>query len=244
MVSLAGNPVKMSPASLFEDSEINKIGDTYYYSYCTNFSTNTSNKGAIYLMTSKNPMTGWQQKGEIFASTGSQFNGIGGNNHHKIFEFKGKYYILYHTNILEKSAYNSTKGYRNLHIDELNVNTSSKTMTAKGTYTGITKSLSNVNGRQYNNATTMAWNGGLKTKYSSTQKAMVIDSIHTGDWLGVKSVNLGSNAKKLTVTLAADSNRKDYKKVEINLTKSVSNVHDLYFVFRGEGYHVAGWQFS
>ena len=37
-------------------------------------------------MTSKNPMTGWQQKGEIFASTGSQFNGIGGNNHHKIFE--------------------------------------------------------------------------------------------------------------------------------------------------------------
>ena len=244
MISLAGNPVKMSPASLFEDSEINKIGDTYYYTYCTNFSTTTTNKGAIYLMTSKNPMTGWQQKGEVFASTGSQFNGLGGNNHHKIFEFKGKYYILYHTVVLEKAAYNSTAGYRSLQIDELTVNTSNKTMSAKGTYKGITNSVSNLNGRQYTNASTMAWNGGLKTKYSNSQKSMVIDSIHTGDWLGVKSVNFGSNVKKLTVTLASDSNEDSYKKVEVTLDKSVSNVHDLYFVFRGEGYHVAGWQFS
>ena len=244
MVSLASNPVKMSPAGLFEDSEINKIGDTYYYSYCTNFSTSSVNKGSIYYMVSKNPMSGWQQKGQLFASTGSQFNGLGGNNHHKLIEFKGKYYILYHTIVLEKRAYGSTKGYRCVQLDQLSVNTGSKTLSAKGTYNGITNGVGNLDGRKYINASTMAWNGGLKTKYSNSQKSMVIDSINTGDWLGIKSVNFGSNAKKLTVTLASDSNEDQYKKVEVTLDKSVSNIHDLYFVFRGEGYHVAGWQFS
>lgn len=60
-------PWLFDPAGLFEDSEINKIGDTYYYSYCTNFSTSSVNKGSIYYMVSKNPMSGWQQKGQLFA---------------------------------------------------------------------------------------------------------------------------------------------------------------------------------
>ncbi|MGN0585137.1 MAG: endo-1,4-beta-xylanase, partial [Ruminococcus sp.] len=39
MISIVGTPVNINPPYLFEDSSIEKIGDTYYYSYCTNWST-------------------------------------------------------------------------------------------------------------------------------------------------------------------------------------------------------------
>jgi arabinoxylan arabinofuranohydrolase len=36
MISIVGIPVTIEAPYLFEDSGINKIGDTYYYSYCSN----------------------------------------------------------------------------------------------------------------------------------------------------------------------------------------------------------------
>ena len=41
MISLAGDPVAMEIPYLFEDSGINKVGDTYIYSYCTNWNVST-----------------------------------------------------------------------------------------------------------------------------------------------------------------------------------------------------------
>lgn len=41
MISLDGDPVTIDAPYMFEDSGINKIGDKYYYSYCTNW-TNVS----------------------------------------------------------------------------------------------------------------------------------------------------------------------------------------------------------
>ena len=38
MISLAGTPVTIDAPWVFEDSGINKIGNTYFYSYCTNWS--------------------------------------------------------------------------------------------------------------------------------------------------------------------------------------------------------------
>ncbi len=43
MISLAEIPHKFSPYYYFEDNEINKFGDTYYYSYSTNWSSDLAN---------------------------------------------------------------------------------------------------------------------------------------------------------------------------------------------------------
>ena len=39
MFSLAGNAVNFNAPWVFEDSGINKIGNIYFYSYCTNWSS-------------------------------------------------------------------------------------------------------------------------------------------------------------------------------------------------------------
>lgn len=60
MISLAGTPVTIEAPYLFEDSGINKIGDTYYYTYCSNWKTSGNSygmtSGAIEYMTASNPL--------------------------------------------------------------------------------------------------------------------------------------------------------------------------------------------
>ena len=105
-VTLAGNPVKMDIPYLFEDSSVIKIGDTWYYSYCSNWDVgnqtiNGVNFGSadIVYMTSKDPLS-WNTSnfaGNVFKNTGAQRIDNGGNNHHSIIYFKGKYYVAYHS---------------------------------------------------------------------------------------------------------------------------------------------------
>ncbi len=107
MTSLAGNPVKMDIPYLFEDSSVIKIGDTWYYSYCSNWNVpgGTNINGVsfgnadILYMTSKDPLS-WSKNnlaGNVFKNTGSQRIDAGGNNHHSIIYFKDKYYVAYHS---------------------------------------------------------------------------------------------------------------------------------------------------
>jgi arabinoxylan arabinofuranohydrolase len=91
---------------LFEDSSVIKIGDTWYYSYCSNWDVgnqtiNGVNFGSadIVYMTSKDPLS-WNTSnfaGNVFKNTGAQRIDNGGNNHHSIIYFKGKYYVAYHS---------------------------------------------------------------------------------------------------------------------------------------------------
>ena len=124
--------------------------------------------------------------------------------------FKGEWYIVYHTVILQENAYakatlasgNSGANYRCLHIDKLNVGTDGS-LNAVATYEGV-NAVASLLPYEKVNATTMAWNGGLKTCYSDSQKSMVLDSIHTGDWLGMESIDFGDEgASSVTIGLAS-----------------------------------------
>jgi len=71
MISLDGDPVVISPPWLFEDSGINRFGDTYVYSYCSNFNVPASGSpqgftsGEIVYMTSDSPMGPFTYAGRI-----------------------------------------------------------------------------------------------------------------------------------------------------------------------------------
>ncbi len=200
MVSLAEEPIQLEPAWLFEDSEINKINGKYYYSYCTNWNVPSDygifSSANIAYYTSDSPMNGfdWKKPVKVFANPGTVF-GTYYNNHHKMVQFKGDWYIIYHTVILQENAYadaplangNSGANYRCLHIDKLNVGADGS-LNATATYEGV-GAVDSLSPYEETNATTMAWNGGLKTCYSASAKSMVLDSIHTGDWLGMDSVD-------------------------------------------------------
>ena len=78
MISLDGDPVTIDAPYMFEDSGINKIGDKYYYSYCTNW-TNFSGRDEnvptanIAVMESDNPMTGFKFVGCVLKKSGNLF---------------------------------------------------------------------------------------------------------------------------------------------------------------------------
>ena len=136
MISLAGDPVKLNPPYLFEDSGINKIGDTYVYSYCTNWNTGGNpygfNNAEIAYMTSDNPLGPFTYKGMMFPNPGDM--GGGGNNHHSLVEFKGKYYMLYHSRIVEDRK-GVNLNYRSPQINEVSVD--GLNISCKGTLTGV-----------------------------------------------------------------------------------------------------------
>ena len=105
-VSLIGTPQTMDIPYLFEDSSVIKVGDTWYYSYCSNWDVgnktlngvNFGNADILY-MKSTDPLKWDRSKlsGNVFRNTGSQNIDKGGNNHHSIIYFKNKYYVAYHS---------------------------------------------------------------------------------------------------------------------------------------------------
>ena len=278
MASLDGDPVELDPSYLFEDSEINKINGKYVYSYCANWSDGSSSKfgskAAISYMISDSPMTGFEQKDTLFANPGTVF-GNAYNNHHKIIEFKGEYYIIYHTTLLEKAAYDTSKGYRTIQMDKVTIKEENgeMTITATPTYEGVSN-IAQMDPYAEVSATTMALNGGLQSVKSQSLDKMVVDSIHTGDWMGIRNVNFGTEGtqslkmsiasetgagsvdvyldkasaaeggKKIgSVSLVKTADGDTYQTVSCDLSEKITGEHDIYFVFRGEGYHVSSWQF-
>ena len=218
MCSLVSDPEELDPYYLFEDSEINKINGTYVYSYCTNWKVpsgdETTGSCCIAFMTSDKPMSGFEYQKQLFANPGSVFGNYY-NNHHKLIQFKGQWYIIYHTTMLEETAYGTKQGYRTLHMDKLNVGEDSNgklTIEAKATYGGLS-AVVQLNPYIECDASTMAWNGGLRTKESESQNKMVVDSIHTGDWLGVSSVDFSEKGANCIRIQAASE--KESGKIEV-----------------------------
>lgn len=276
LVSLQGEPKVLDAKYFVEDSEINKINGKYMFSYCTNWHVpdveENCNSCTIAYYAADNPMMdNWTYGGVVLSNPGTAYDHYY-NNHHHMFQFKNNWYISYHTTYMEQALFKSKKGYRNIHIDKLNVG-EGDSLSATMTYGGV-ESLGTIPATEKQNAATMAENAGLTTAESAQQGIMVLDQIHTGDWLRVDRVDFGTAAKSICVEAAsthdkgsievyldgkpgeakakhiADLKLKQtsgedvFVKLQTNLTENVTGEHDLYFVFRGSGYRMASWQFS
>ena len=197
MISIVGEPRVIDAPYVFEDSGINRIGDTYYYSYCSNWNT-TGNpygmtSGAIQYMTGENPLGPFTYAGELFVNQG-RFFGLYGNNHHSILEFKGQYYLAYHNRPVEQ-AMGITGNYRSPQLDRLTLNADGTIVPVTGTMKGVAQ-LEPLNPYQPVPATTMARQAGLEvTGYADT----ALLSATTGDWLTVQDVDFRQGLKAFTL---------------------------------------------
>ena len=212
MISLAGEPTALSIPYLFEDSGINKIGNTYYYSYCSNWQVSaeaTKELGfgiaQIVYMTSDNPMGPFTLQGPILRNPGDFF-GSYGNNHHCIFQFKDKYYIAYHTQMLE-SRLGISGGYRSTNINELKVNEDGSLASVFADEVGVDQ-VSKLNPYSKVEAETMATMAGISTTQCDAMSIlygsgnMAVNEIDTGDWIALKGVDFGTEgANKFTVSV-------------------------------------------
>jgi len=286
MISIIGTPQSLNVPFIFEDSGINKIGNTYYYSYCSNFNVRTylqkpqefpaavtiGKNGSIVYMTSDNPLGPYTLQKMILPSPKEIFNqhGSAANNHHAIFEYRGKYYILYHTRLLEMAmgvpGTIPREGYRSTHIDEVTIQHDGTIDEIIGTRKGAAQS-GRFNPYELTSAATIGNQAGINTV--SGGQGMKVTGIDSGDWIALYGVDFGSGAREFScrVTPAEwppesgrgviqikldglDGKPIGYVNVEpgkpeitVKLLQTVTGVHDLVFVFYGQGYDFEQWQF-
>ena len=274
MISLAEDPIPIKNVSyLFEDSGINKINDKYIYTYCSNFNVPPEGapagfeSGEIVAMVSDKPEGPFEMYGGILKNPG-YFFGTGGNNHHCIFEFKGEWYIAYHSRILE-DAMDIHGGYRSTNIDKVIFDGNGNIVPIMGTKKGV-KEVKRVNPYEVVSGVTMANQNGTGSKpYGEiSEKAgygqMVLSDITDGAWTCIANVDFGTISPenlfikvrgtqgcihmrindlhgKDIATLVFEGS-KDFVTCDATMNDNVMGVHDVYFVYEQGGFEIKEWR--
>lgn len=252
MISLAGTPVTIEVPYLFEDSGINKIGDTYYYTYCSNWKTAGNaygmTSGAIEYMTSNNPLGPYTYGGELFQNQGTFF-GLYGNNHHSLCTLDGQLYLFYHNRSVEK-AMGIEGNYRSPQVDAVTMQ-GTKIQAVTGTMTGIAQKKT-IDPYQTVQAETMSNQAGIQVRGLGDT---VVTEIDQGDWLKVSGVHFSKGASQIAIKAASKSGcavkictgsptgkAVGYAEIPSGRTmttvsamvQGLNDIQDLYFVFSGQ----------
>lgn len=223
LAASGGKAKPINPPWLFEDSGINKYNGKYYYSYSTNFSGQHPPDiptGTIAYMVSDHPLGPFTYVKTILPNP-AVFFGVGGNNHHAMFEFNGQWYMTYHAQTVAKAMAESglvpelggqPHGYRNAHINKVSFDANGVIETITGDYAGVPQ-LKNFDPYKRVEAETFGWNGGISTETTTEPGGMVnsinlaVSSINNGDWTAVSKVDFGTEgAGTFTANVASDSN--------------------------------------
>lgn len=223
----------------------------------------------IISMESDSPMGPFVFKEKILENPG-KYCGLYGNNHHCVFSFKDEWYIAYHTRMLEKKM-GIEKGYRATSVDKFEMGEDGTIDIIKQTTDGR-EQLKYVDAYAKNQAVTMAVMSGLDTK-PLTEKGsdMILTGIDSGDFLKVQGVDFGDTTptklnamirttaekgEKCAIQVRIDKmygdvigyiyveDSADFANCQAVLEKEVTGVHDLFFIFSGNGYEMESWSFE
>lgn len=230
MTSVVGSAALVDAPALFEDSGIHKFNGKYYYSYCTNFTgrpnglvidgvNRTVGTGNIAYMVSDSPMGPFTYVDQIMPNP-ANFFGVGGNNHHAIFEFKDSWYITYHAQTVFKKfvddgQFSGVKGYRSTHIDKISIAEDGKINPITMTMAGVDQ-VADLDPYTRIESETIAWDSGLRDPYTPTtgirteflgttnDQGMKLTNLHGGEWTALSSVAFGDKgAASVTFRAAA-----------------------------------------
>ncbi|WP_196427458.1 RICIN domain-containing protein [Paenibacillus macerans] len=265
MIHIEGSAQLIDAPFFFEDSGIHKYNGKYYYSYCSNFGGNhpagSPPPGEIAYMVSNNPMGPFTYVKSILRNP-AVFFGVGGNNHHTIFNFNNKWYITYHAQTVSKALLGDGLGYRSPHINELTYS-GNEIVPVQGTMRGVSQ-IKHLNPYQRTEAETIGWNGGILTEVSQAPGGMVpsvnmnVTDIHNGDWVAVGNADFGSTGAASfkanvastvggqieirldsptgqvigTLNVTPTGGNQVWRLQETNVNR-VTGVHNIYFMFKG-----------
>lgn len=264
MTSIVGSASTIDAPYMFEDSGIHKYGGKYYYSYCFNFSGThpaAYPAGEIGYMVSNSPMGPFTYTGH-FLKNPAIFFGVGGNNHHAVFNFNNQWYVVYHAQTVAKAVLGDGKGYRSPHINKLVHNANGTIQEVQGDMAGIAQ-IANLNPFTRVEAETIGWNAGITTETTQAVGGPVsnmnVTGINNGDWIAVGNADFGSGASSFKANVASTTGGKieirldsatgtlvgtlnvpstggmqTWKEVETTVS-NVTGVHRLYLVFTGSG---------
>ena len=267
MISIVGEAVVVPAPYMFEDSGINKVNGLYYYTYCSNFVSGARPEGSpgageIAYMVSEHPMGPWTYMGTILKNPG-HFFGVGGNNHHAMFQLHDSWYIAYHAQTLSK-AMGVPKGYRSTHLNKVQFDDDGAIREIVADMAGV-EAIGLLNPFDRTEAETIAWSAGIQVEPVAAANgagaggSLAVSDIDDGDWIAVAGADFGGGAAAFTawVTGAEAGGRIELRLGDpqgrligtldvpvatgeglwTKLTAHISEaegVHDLFLVFRGD----------
>jgi arabinoxylan arabinofuranohydrolase len=279
MISLASDPVKIDVPYFFEAIEMSKLNGRYIFSYCTNWNVTNEAKAqlkidnaVIAVMSGSDPLGPFKLEGTILRNPGTFF-GVWGNNHHDIFEFKGQWYIAYHSQILEAAMGIHSKGYRITHINAVRVENGmfqSVTATKKGVeQVGRLDPFSRHSGAISGISAEVSFGSILIP--DTSQICEYATALKDGSWLGIYGADFREQgAKNLTIFARASrancsmeirlsspegeligsftmprrsSSHISFTNYNVELSRVVTGVQDVYFVF-DSGFVLGEWGFG
>lgn len=266
MISISGSATTIDAPFMFEDSGIHKYNGKYYYSYCINFAGThpaAYPAGEIGYMVSNSPMGPFTYTGHFLKNPGSFF-GVGGNNHHAVFNFNNQWYVVYHAQTVSKAQYGDGKGYRSSHINKLAYNSDGTIQEVQANMAGVAQ-IANLNPYTRVEAETIGWNAGIATEPSQASGGpynnMDVTNINNGDWVAVGNVDFGSSGAASfkanvastasggkievrldsatgtlvgTLNVPSTGGAQAWREVETSISNA-TGVHRVYFVFTGSG---------
>ena len=263
MTSIVGTPSTIDAPYVFEDSGINKIGNKYYYTYCSNWSTGGNNYGlssaGIQYMVADNPLGPYTYGGELFKNQGTFFAGMTGNNHHSIVELNNQLYLFYHSRPVEK-AMGIDGNYRSPQVDKITMN-GTKMNSVTGTMTGIPQ-LKKISPYSKVQAETMS-NQSNDISVNGLGDTTVYGK--KGSWISVSGVDFSKGSKQMTVKASSakgavikvcvDSPNgtavayaeipagNSMSEITVPVVNSVNGSKNIYFVFSDE-INFDSWSFK
>ncbi len=265
MVSVDGSAQAIDAPFMFEDSGINKIGNKYYYSYCTNWTGAIDGKpinradcpaANIAVMESDSPMEGFKYIGCVMKNPGNYFSsGVTGNNHHCFTEFKGQLYAFYHTK-RDSLKVGTKQDFRTTYVDKLNLGENNN-FTNKDGSIAITKmtvkgveSIASLDPYTTVEAETFAVSDTvgtvLNTETSSNKDWLKNYSVYNGKiggYIGVSDVEFGTDGASEVVLKLGDT-ANTYKEITAKLNTKITGKHTIYFVFGKNGVLMDSWRFN
>lgn len=275
MTSFVGEETTIDAPYFFEDSGINKINGKYYFSYCSDWnerSTEYKDLGlcSIAYMTASSPEGPYEYQGDILKNCGEVF-GVYGNNHHSMIQYQQKWYMFYHTRVLE-TLLGSDLGFRSVHVNELTINADGSIVPVQQDMAGVSQ-IKSFDPYQSTSGTVFADCSGMQsTRYledGAYMEAVSNPENYQYAWSLVKGVDFGvETPKSFTATFKMDENTKASFKVyadklggdviaeasivpneddTVTITVPVNQItgkHNLYFAFDGAVHSFEAWSFG
>ncbi len=228
-------------------------------------------KGEILVMTSTNPMGPFELVGPILKNPG-WFFGLEGNNHHCMFQFMDQWYMAYHTRILEERM-GILQNYRSTSIDSVQIDENGRISSIQATREGVAQTQPVHPYRKHKAVTMAAMGGITTTQYGEDavkygSGEMLLTGISDGSWIQLCGVDFGEKmvqCLEMTVrgtqggcvkayldsphgtclceTALIPGDTQEFTVCKGIVNRRLNGIHDLYFVFQGEGYEVYDWRF-
>lgn len=228
-------------------------------------------KGEILVMTSTNPMGPFELVGPILKNPG-WFFGLEGNNHHCMFQFMDQWYMAYHTRILEERM-GILQNYRSTSIDSVQIDENGRISSIQATREGVAQTQPFYPYCKHKAVTMAAMGGITTTQYGEDavkygSGEMLLTGISDGSWIQLCGVDFGEKmvqCLEMTVrgtqggcvkayldsphgtclceTALIPGDTQEFTVCKGIVNRRLNGIHDLYFVFQGEGYEVYDWRF-